>query len=387
MKRLILLVEGDPSDLRNFSGIPYHFSQALRRSLDRIGVVLLTVDTSYLLNVEEMLDPALPDHKLRFAPNRELLGALGEGRVAALPDYYAAVEHHLDQRIAAIAEPSDVLLSQNYLYPYLGTTRPIHYFLDAVLTDFYFGGPHSTVPDVPGRDQAADFFRTLERDALVASPHIFCFSAALREDIRDQFAVPPDRLTVVGAGPNVIAPGSLDQPRDPTSPLRLLFVGRDFRRKGGYVLLEALARISEDISLTIVTDEVRLPRTSDPRVTFRTEQSSDQLCRLYRDSDVLVLPTLLEPYGLVLLEAMSFGLPVIAAQTYAVPEILGTTSFPRIVRAGDPDHLAAAIRKVASDRELVHHWGVANFLRARHRFGWDRCADLIVETIWNTATK
>lgn len=109
--------------------------------------------------------------------------------------------------------------------------------------------------------------------------------------------------------------------------VRFLFVGIGFRRKGGPELLKAFNALSNpNIRLTVVSEvpeAVIAAYAHDPRITFMPPQERSVLfTEIYPNHDVFVLPTLLESLGVVVLEALSFGLGVITTDVYATPEMV-----------------------------------------------------------------
>ena len=107
---------------------------------------------------------------------------------------------------------------------------------------------------------------------------------------------------------------------------RLLFVSVRFFTKGGKELLEAYEVLSKkyDIELTIVSDvPVELQR-KHPSVRFYKPNISREkiLEDFFPRSDIFVLPSFMDTFGIVLLEAMAFGMPIVASNVFAIPEMI-----------------------------------------------------------------
>ncbi|MFS1909668.1 glycosyltransferase family 4 protein [Vibrio sp. 10N.286.48.B7] len=107
----------------------------------------------------------------------------------------------------------------------------------------------------------------------------------------------------------------------------ILFIGIDFRRKGGPELLEAFANTADPtLRLTVIADvshELQSQFGKDSRVTFMPLVNRKELFEtIFPKMDVLALPSMHESFGMVLLEAMSFGLALIAVDAYATKEMV-----------------------------------------------------------------
>lgn len=142
------------------------------------------------------------------------------------------------------------------------------------------------------------------------------------------------------------------QPKS-TSTKRLLFVGLldPLHKKGVPYLLQALAQLSRrDWQLELVGDGPsraayeRLAATLGLRaqVTFHGYQAKPRVAQLMRESQIFVLPSVVETFGVVLIEALASGLPVVATQT-AGPSELIAEDVGMLVPPGDASALAAAI--------------------------------------------
>jgi glycosyltransferase involved in cell wall biosynthesis len=117
--------------------------------------------------------------------------------------------------------------------------------------------------------------------------------------------------------------------------INILFVGRYFYQKGVHDLLEAfkILRRKYDVSLTVVSNVPKEVQDShkDMDITFREPniKRKDLFKRFYGGADIFIYPTYFDTSSFVVIEAMSAGLPVIATNTYAIPEYIknGKTGF------------------------------------------------------------
>jgi glycosyltransferase involved in cell wall biosynthesis len=169
-------------------------------------------------------------------------------------------------------------------------------------------------------------------------------------------------VVALGADPKrtVIAPITALAPEPPTEPhppaagetLRYLFVGRLIERKGIDVLLEAFRRVDGG-ELAIVGDgplreAVEAAASQDPRIRLLGHRDGEALADAYRDAHVLMVPSLYEPWGLVVHEGLAHGLPVIATDEVGASDDLiesGTNGY--VVPAGSAGALAEAMQAVA----------------------------------------
>jgi glycosyltransferase involved in cell wall biosynthesis len=145
---------------------------------------------------------------------------------------------------------------------------------------------------------------------------------------------------------------------------RLLFVGGDFPRKGGYDLLSAWAAsgLRDRAELELATNWT-IEGTLPPGVivTRNVAPHSDAWHALWARADVFVMPTRNEAFGLVYQEAAAAGLPAIGTRHNAVPEIVLDGETGRLVPPGDPEALASAMV------ELVDSPGLRDRLGTRAR--------------------
>jgi len=216
------------------------------------------------------------------------------------------------------------------------------------------------------------------------------WSSWVRQSLIADYAVPVSRIEVVPPGVNL----ELWQPRGEspaTGPLRVLFVGGDFHRKGGDVLLRAFRALREagddraaQVELHVVT---RSPATEGDGVVphYDLKPNTPDLISVYRSCDVFVLPTEAEAFGIVAVEAAATGLPAIVTDVGGLTDVVtdGETGF--VIRPGDVQVLVARLRALATDRTLRARLGFAARLRAETRFDARKNAARIIEIVRSAA--
>ena len=168
---------------------------------------------------------------------------------------------------------------------------------------------------------------------------------------------------------------------------RLLFVGKQFARKGGENLLKAFRLVHAqrpDAELWLVgprrLEEEHAGVRWFGRIDRSTPEGDAEMHRLYREATAFVMPSLYEPFGIVFLEAMAYRLPCIGGACCAMPEIIedGVTGY---VAPYDVEQLAERLLAVINDPEQARAMGEAGYRRFRERYGWDNVAARTVSAV------
>ena len=179
----------------------------------------------------------------------------------------------------------------------------------------------------------------------------------------------------------------------------LLFVGRVHRNKGLEYLIEALYLLRhEPWHVTMVGDTSYNPSygkriksmicalgIADKISCLGRITDVSKLREIYQQADIFVLPSVEECYPFVLLEAMSVGLPIIATDVAAIPEIVEDGVQGIIVPSKDPQALADAIRRLIHDAKLRKLMSRNSFKRSTYLFRkWHQVGKEFYETILET---
>ena len=203
---------------------------------------------------------------------------------------------------------------------------------------------------------------------------VFTASENTRRSVIEDYGVHEHNVEAVGEGLCLY-----DPPRSVSTKRRnpnVLFVGKDFERKGGDVLLAAFGRVRSRVpsaTLTIVGPPVG---RRQPGVHWAGLVKDRTAIRSYYESaSVFALPSRCEPFGLVFLEAMAFGLPCIATRRDAMPEIIeeGRTGF--LVEPGDEVMLADRLVQLLQEGALAARMGEAGYERVMSRFRWSHVTE------------
>jgi glycosyltransferase involved in cell wall biosynthesis len=193
--------------------------------------------------------------------------------------------------------------------------------------------------------------RILNQRALRAAAGIVTWSQWAADSVIADYDVPAGLVHVIPPGVDVARFRPRPR-RGADGPMRVLFVGGDFDRKGGHDLLEAVRRVHLPIELDIVSPQGVAPSGLPARVHSDVAANSEQMIELLRRADVFALPSRGDCTPLAVAEALSSGLPIVTTTVGALPELVVDGWNGLVVPAQDPQALAAALDRLASDASL-----------------------------------
>src|SRR3990172_2800420 len=208
--------------------------------------------------------------------------------------------------------------------------------------------------------------------------HIITVSQSAKTMIHRDFGVPPAGMTVIynGIDRSIFRP--LRNVRKKKG--KIIFVGNiEDGKKGFAYLLKAITIIDAGGRLTAVDGGaphrnitellIKKMRLGD-RVEFTGKTSTEELVRHYSESVLALVPSVYEGFGLPAAEAMSCGVPVVASDGGALPEVLGDAGI--VVPARDEAAIASAVNGLLADPRKLKEMSRRGIERVEKHFKWDR---------------
>ena len=194
------------------------------------------------------------------------------------------------------------------------------------------------------------------RRALLAASALVTWSRLAADSLVNDYGAAAERIHVIPPGVDIGRFLPQDR-RRAEGPLRILFVGGDFERKGGPDLVKALVGLS-NVELDAVTrSDVKTPPGVCCRVHRGLQPGDPALLQLYRRADVFAMPSRGDCMPQALAEGAAAGLPLVSTSVGAVPEIVQDGRNGLLVQAGSPADLRLALRRVAGDPGLRRAMG------------------------------
>jgi glycosyltransferase involved in cell wall biosynthesis len=219
-----------------------------------------------------------------------------------------------------------------------------------------------------------------------AAAALVTWSEWARASLIDDYAIDAARIHVLapGAAPAYFRIGERRQPATaPNQRVKVLFVGGDFERKGGPLLLDSIGDLLRDrCELHLVTSKTMEPQ---PHVYVHSgvTANSPELLRLFAKADLFVLPSYAECLAVVLMEASAAGLPIITTDVGALGEAVQPGQSGLIMQAGNGAALRQSLELLVNNSALREQMGRAGFALAQRKFDAQRnnraLLDLVVE--------
>lgn len=227
-----------------------------------------------------------------------------------------------------------------------------------------------------------------ERESLRHTDGVLAMSTYAADAISRDLGYPREKITPIGAGPTFYVSEVNLFSRRRYEAGRVLFVGRDWQRKGGPLLLEAMTIVRQ--SVPHATLHVVGPPTCPadhpwliyhPPINKATRRGLLALKRLFTASSVFCMPTTCEPWGLVFSEAAETGLPIIAFPEWSLPDIVEHGVTGLFVSNREPCALADALVWTLANPEEGMRMGQAARQRCRDILDWPHVASRLLRGV------
>jgi glycosyltransferase involved in cell wall biosynthesis len=232
-----------------------------------------------------------------------------------------------------------------------------------------------------------------ETNAYRRAAHIFTRSEFVRQNIIQYYGIPPERVNAVGGGVNFDPFPTLPD-RDPGKPPVLLFIGSEFSRKGGDLLLRAF----EIARRRVPNAHLRL-LTRDPIPTGFSLENVEilpfiwdraRICQLYAEADIFVLPSRQETWGDVILEAAAYALPSIGVAREGMGDVIHDGKTGLLAPPENIEAMAATIVRLLENVDLRLCLGRAARIHTQSNFTWDKVVERmrpVIESIMSKKEK
>ncbi len=354
-------------------GVPEHVHN-LSRELVRRGheVTVVTANAPYSLRrrARSVDSENLHEHGYRTVRLGTSVPVKGNGSVARV-----AFGLGLKARVAKALDGMDVVHSQGMAHPSicLWANRVAAGPVNVGTFHTYFEGGH----------WGYRYLFAYVRSTVARMDRLIAVSEACITALRPYFRDQPFQIIPNGVDTDLYRPRAEDEPRPPGPP-RILFVGRLDPRNDLRTLLNA-ARVLQDegrdFTIQVVGDGAGRDESEalarDLGIAHRVEwlgtRDKDRP-RLYREADVFACPCVLASFGVVLLEALASGTPVVCADNIGFNQVIRDGMPGRFHTPHDPRSLAAGIGELLDDADKRRAWGTMGRRLTEQRYAWPEVA-------------
>ena len=236
--------------------------------------------------------------------------------------------------------------------------------------------------------QVSQQLKVSEMRARAAARSVIVTSAMTRNILVQDFAVPQQKITIAypGTDRGAFAPCHNQTPQ-------ILTLATLTKRKGHDLLINALASLAHlqwharfvggmEFDPLWVAHLRKLIREKKLQERITVVGNVDDASNEFLRADLFVLPSHFEGYGMAFAEALAFGLPIVAANTGAVPDLV-PASAGILIPPGDLDSLTNALAQLLANHENRRRLQAGAQIAAQNLPTWDECADSVANLIFN----
>ena len=210
---------------------------------------------------------------------------------------------------------------------------------------------------------------------------IFTMSHWLKSFLIEECKINRNRVHYIGGGSNV----DISKIRyDLKKGNKILFVGRDYKRKGLQIVYEAFLKLKEvmpNVELHVAGPEQNpISENVVAGYYFHGECSHDKLSDLFNNCDIFCMPSYFEAFGLVFIEALSYGLPCIGRNIHEMPYIIEDGITGKLIQDDNVDFLSASMFKLLNDNQIFENVKKRRDFYTQH-YSWDNAAKNVYKII------
>lgn len=361
----------DAQNITSWSGTPYFMSKAF---------IDAGVEVEFIGKLESLNKYSFLSRAKESIFNRRLKGRLGKFIQDYEPEYMTYFAKQVQARLKY--SDADIVFSPGAIpIAYLSTDKPVVMWSDAtfaVMHNYYDGFSGFSLPTVLSCNR-------YERNAMKRLSLAIFSSSWAAESAISQYGAKREKTKVIPYGANIRSHKSKKDiigyyNKKSTDVLKLLFIGREWVRKGGPVAVEIaveLNKLNIKTELTIVG--CNPPESSSFPAFIKVlgfvdkskKEGNELIDRLYRESHFFVLPTVADCTPIVFSEANSYGLPVISTNTGGVPSIIKNDLNGKLFDLNsDPKQYARYIESNFIDFEKYRQFSERAFVYYTEELNW-----------------
>lgn len=240
--------------------------------------------------------------------------------------------------------------------------------------------------DFPGKFGAFKklYYEKLTKPSVKQAFKIITVSEYSKKSILEWANIPENNIVVVGSGisPYFSKEGARYQPGYPY----LLHTGNTKAHKNTVRMIEAFATAKIDTALRLILTGTPTQEHNsliakyklDNRVIFSGPLSNEKLAEYYRGAHAFLFPSLLEGFGLPVIEAMTSGIPTLTSNITSLPEVAGDAAI--LVDPYQIESIAEGIEKITTDTDLRNNLVSKGFERVK-LFSWNKTADKVQQVL------
>lgn len=366
--RLLVLCAGDPGGARTFSGS----ARGLITALEARGIV------HHKANVLGLTDPFKPWNLPRRIVRR--LDHFGLEEAYRWSRLGFARNTRRAERIARDNPGFNACLMYGTTYcPRLDV--PTYCYFDATVAQVREAGGWEFSRF---SDNKAQYLHDYQAQVFEQCTAVFPRTEWAAQSVVGDYGIAPAKVLPAGAGPNHLA---APLPHGPYDTQTILFIGTEFDRKGGPLLVEAFQRVRETLPnarLRIVgcTPEIDLPGVEIIGPIAKDAPGGvARLLGLYAGASVFCVMSSFEPFGIVVLEAQNSYTPCVVPKAFAFTETVHDGVTGRHVPAYEPGVLAGILIEMLQDPEALARMGEAGHNSVHEHWTWDATAARIGQRI------